>query len=218
MSKSMYPFLVNLNLQKMSGFHSTCVQVCYHEALPVCARFFPYMALLQSLVLVASGSFWLHFPHTSSRIEHFLAILAKCCESPWTSQAVSNTAQQGRTPSRGRSPPRTPSPHRPGAGSTGRSSTDSGASGPVCSRSEMAPVHHFPSPPTNTDAVSSTPFNSHICSPSSQTGLLPVHCPRQEMSLDKSDEEQARALFEKVGKFRSHCESSDVIYKVRNTQ
>uniref|UniRef100_A0A3B4ZWQ0 Leucine-rich repeat-containing protein 8D-like n=1 Tax=Stegastes partitus TaxID=144197 RepID=A0A3B4ZWQ0_9TELE len=110
--------------------------VCYHEALPLCSRFFPYMALLQSLVLVASGSFWLHFPHTSSRIEQFLAILAKCCESPWTSQALSNAA--------------------------------------------------------------------HILADS----------PRQVISLDKSDGEQARALFERVRKFRSHCESSSVIYKV----
>uniref|UniRef100_A0A3P8TN57 Si:ch211-106h11.1 n=1 Tax=Amphiprion percula TaxID=161767 RepID=A0A3P8TN57_AMPPE len=113
------------------------LQVCYNEALPLCSRFFPYIALLQSLVLVASGSFWLHFPHTSSRIEQFLAILAKCCESPWTSQALSHAA-------------------------------------------------HSP--------------------------LL--KSPRQVISLDKSDGEQARALFERVRKFRSHCESSAVIYKV----
>uniref|UniRef100_A0A3P8TII2 Si:ch211-106h11.1 n=1 Tax=Amphiprion percula TaxID=161767 RepID=A0A3P8TII2_AMPPE len=112
-------------------------QVCYNEALPLCSRFFPYIALLQSLVLVASGSFWLHFPHTSSRIEQFLAILAKCCESPWTSQALSHERR----------------PHQ----------------------------------------------------------FLP---PRQVISLDKSDGEQARALFERVRKFRSHCESSAVIYKV----
>lgn len=173
------------------------------------------MALLQSLVLVASGSFWLRFPLTSSRIEHFLAILAKCCESPWTSQAVSNAAQQGKTTSRGQTPPQMPSPPVPGTASTRRSSIDSGASSPVLSRSDIAPVHHFRCPPTGTDPVSSTPFSNHIYFPSSKT-YLPVHCPRQEVSLDKSDEEQARALFEKVGKFRSHCESSDVLYKVRN--
>uniref|UniRef100_A0A3B4EXQ9 Volume-regulated anion channel subunit LRRC8D-like n=1 Tax=Pundamilia nyererei TaxID=303518 RepID=A0A3B4EXQ9_9CICH len=102
-------------------------QVCYHEALPLSSRFFPYMALLQSLVLVASGSFWLHFPHTSSRIEQFLSILAKCY---------------------------------------------SGTDSPLLKR---------------IDSV---------------------------ISLDKSDGEQARALFERLRKFRSHCESSAVICKV----
>lgn len=180
----------------------------------MCARFFPYMALLQSLVLVASGSFWLHFPYTSSRIEHFLAILAKCCESPWTSQAVSNAAQQGKKTSQGQTLPQIPSALRPETTSRRSSSIDSGASCPVFSRSDIAPVHHFHCPPTSADPVSSTSFSTHIYVPSSETAL-PVHCPRQEISLDKSDEEQARALFEKVGKFRSHCESSDVIYKVR---
>uniref|UniRef100_A0A3Q2P9A5 LRRC8 pannexin-like TM region domain-containing protein n=1 Tax=Fundulus heteroclitus TaxID=8078 RepID=A0A3Q2P9A5_FUNHE len=83
-------------------------QVCYHEALPLCSRFFPYMALLQSLVLVASGSFWLHFPHTSSRIEQFLSILAKCCESPWTSQALSQAARQENIQDLERQPRRAP--------------------------------------------------------------------------------------------------------------
>lgn len=172
------------------------------------------MALLQSLVLVASGSFWLHFPHTSSRIEHFLAILAKCCESPWTSQAVSNTAQQAKKTSTGQTKPQMSLSFGPGTTSTRNSSIDSGASSSVFSRSDIAPAHHFHCPPTSTEPVSSTSISNHIYIPSSKTSLQ-VHCPRQEISLDKSDEEQARALFEKVGKFRSHCESSDVIYKVR---
>uniref|UniRef100_A0A3B4ZUK9 Leucine-rich repeat-containing protein 8D-like n=1 Tax=Stegastes partitus TaxID=144197 RepID=A0A3B4ZUK9_9TELE len=140
-------------------------QVCYHEALPLCSRFFPYMALLQSLVLVASGSFWLHFPHTSSRIEQFLAILAKCCESPWTSQALSNAARQENIQER--------------------------------KDEERRPHQFLPS--------------SYSSSPSV---TLLADSPRQVISLDKSDGEQARALFERVRKFRSHCESSSVIYKV----
>lgn len=165
--------------------------------------------------LVASGSFWLHFPHTSSRIEHFLAILAKCCESPWTSQAVTSAAQQRKTTSWGQILIQMPQPSVPGSASTRRSSTDSGASSSVLSQSDIATVHHFRCPPTSTDPISSTPYSDHTYFPSSKT-YVPVHCPRQEISLDKSDEEQARALFEKVGKFRTPFKSSDIIHKVRS--
>ncbi len=68
-------------------------QVCYHEALPWYSRFLPYVTLLHTLVLLASGCFWFHFPLTSARIEHFLSLLAKCCESPWTTRALSLTAK-----------------------------------------------------------------------------------------------------------------------------
>uniref|UniRef100_A0A3P8TM95 Si:ch211-106h11.1 n=1 Tax=Amphiprion percula TaxID=161767 RepID=A0A3P8TM95_AMPPE len=145
-------------------------QVCYNEALPLCSRFFPYIALLQSLVLVASGSFWLHFPHTSSRIEQFLAILAKCCESPWTSQALSHAARQENIQER--------------------------------KKEERRPHQFLPSPDSSSPSVTRT-----------RRSIL-VDSPRQVISLDKSDGEQARALFERVRKFRSHCESSAVIYKV----
>uniref|UniRef100_A0A3B4AVV0 LRRC8 pannexin-like TM region domain-containing protein n=1 Tax=Periophthalmus magnuspinnatus TaxID=409849 RepID=A0A3B4AVV0_9GOBI len=138
-------------------------QVCYHDALPFCSRFFPYMALMQSLVLVTSGSFWLHFPHTSARIEHFLTILSKCCESPWTSQALFHAAQQ-----------------------------DTAQETNVTY--QCVPLH------------SSSYFLSMNATASISTTVPP--------SLDKNDGEQARALFEKVRKFRSHNENSTVIYQV----
>uniref|UniRef100_A0A3Q4GWT1 Si:ch211-106h11.1 n=1 Tax=Neolamprologus brichardi TaxID=32507 RepID=A0A3Q4GWT1_NEOBR len=154
-------------------------QVCYHEALPLASRFFPYMALLQSLVLVASGSFWLHFPHTSSRIEQFLSILAKCCESPWTSQALSHAARQESIQEMVEEGRRAHQPHHrtstsPTVTHTRHSSIDSGTDSPLLKRIDSTFV----------------------------------------ISLDKSDGEQARALFERVRKFRSHCESSAVICKV----
>uniref|UniRef100_A0A3B4EUR0 Volume-regulated anion channel subunit LRRC8D-like n=1 Tax=Pundamilia nyererei TaxID=303518 RepID=A0A3B4EUR0_9CICH len=148
-------------------------QVCYHEALPLSSRFFPYMALLQSLVLVASGSFWLHFPHTSSRIEQFLSILAKCCESPWTSQALSHAARQESIQEMVEEGRRAQQPHH---------------------RTSTSPtVTH-----TRHSSIDSVMADSHS----------------QVISLDKSDGEQARALFERLRKFRSHCESSAVICKV----
>ncbi|KAM3598856.1 uncharacterized protein V6R79_023472 [Siganus canaliculatus] len=203
-------------------------QVCYHEALPLCSRFFPYMALLQSLLLVASGSFWLHFPHTSSRIEHFLAILAKCCESPWTSQALSHAAQQENIqekealqekclPQPPLPPPSSSSP--PPAGMRARrSSSDSGAESPLLLRSDSASSAAPPSPcpstlsstsATSTGSAAASQLHCGSCKPSALADSR-----RQVLSLDKSDGEQARALFERVRKFRSHCESSDVVYKV----
>lgn len=196
--------------------------MCYHEALPLCSRFFPYMALLQSLVLVASGSFWLHFPHTSARIEHFLAILAKCCESPWTSQALSHAAQQENFQDKEaeRRPSQPPlSSSSPSVTRTRRSSIDSGTDSPLLKRSDSASSAIPPSPCPSTHSynsiMSSVFLGSRVPFPSSQPSVM-VDSPRQAITLDKSDGEQARALFEKVRKFRSHCENSAVIYKVRD--
>ncbi|RVE69089.1 hypothetical protein OJAV_G00074350 [Oryzias javanicus] len=189
-------------------------QVCYHEALPLCSRFFPYMALLQSLVLVASGSFWLHFPDTSSRIEQFLSVLAKCCESPWTSQALSRAARQENVQEL-ETAERQPLSSSSWVTRTRRSSSDSGLGSPLLKRSEVAPSAAPPSPcPSTLSSNSSmTSMSVGVHCPPSKAGVMP-DSPRQVMSLDKSDGEQARALFERVRKFRSHCESSAVIYKV----
>ncbi|XP_043956388.1 volume-regulated anion channel subunit LRRC8D isoform X1 [Gambusia affinis] len=190
-------------------------QVCYHEALPFCSRFFPYMALLQSLLLAASGSFWLHFPHTSSRIEQFLSILAKCCESPWTSQALSQAARQENIRDLER-PPR----HAAASAAwfsiapacTSHSSTGSGTDSPLLKKSAYPPSP-CPSTVSSNSTMSSVSLGSevHLCSSEPSVNS---ERPGQVSSLDRSDGEQARALFERVRKFRSHCESSAVIYKV----
>ncbi|XP_029996083.1 volume-regulated anion channel subunit LRRC8D [Sphaeramia orbicularis] len=196
-------------------------QVCYHEALPLSSRFFPYLALMQSLVLVASGSFWLHFPHTSSRIEHFLTILAKCCESPWTSQALSHAAQQENIHTKEVNVETRPLPpsssSSPQVMCTRRPSRDSGTDSPLLQRSDSASTAAPPSPCPSTLSCSSTKssisLSSQVLLASSKPTIM-TKGPRQVISLDRSDGEQARALFEKVRKFRSHCESSSVIYKV----
>uniref|UniRef100_A0AAY5EDP2 LRRC8 pannexin-like TM region domain-containing protein n=1 Tax=Electrophorus electricus TaxID=8005 RepID=A0AAY5EDP2_ELEEL len=116
-------------------------QVCYQEALPWFSRFLPYITLLQSLLLVAGGCFWFHFPLTSARIEHFLAILAKCCESPWTSRALSRAARQdgmrGRRPEE--EPPATAALAR-------RPSLDSGTDSSLLVRTGSASTGTQPSP------------------------------------------------------------------------
>ncbi|XP_053232348.1 volume-regulated anion channel subunit LRRC8D-like isoform X1 [Podarcis raffonei] len=68
--------------------------VCYQNALPWFSKYFPYLALVNSLILMASSNFWFRYPKTSSKIEHFLSILMKCFESPWTIKAVSEMVCQ----------------------------------------------------------------------------------------------------------------------------
>ncbi|XP_005738106.1 volume-regulated anion channel subunit LRRC8D isoform X2 [Pundamilia nyererei] len=196
-------------------------QVCYHEALPLSSRFFPYMALLQSLVLVASGSFWLHFPHTSSRIEQFLSILAKCCESPWTSQALSHAARQESIQEMVEEGRRAQQPHHrtstsPTVTHTRHSSIDSGTDSPLLKRIDSAfatPPSPCPSTLSCNSTVSCVSLDSREQLPSSSPSVM-ADSHSQVISLDKSDGEQARALFERLRKFRSHCESSAVICKV----
>nr|XP_054606738.1 volume-regulated anion channel subunit LRRC8D isoform X1 [Nothobranchius furzeri] len=182
-------------------------QVCYHKALPACSRVFPYVILLQSLVLVAGGSFWLYFPLTSSRIEQFLAILAKCCESPWTSQALSLAAHQENIRQAKRQPQRLPPSSPPVT-----RSVSSGSNSPLLKTSTVPPSP-CPSTLSCNSTVSSASLSSgdNACPPEPPV-MQKSH--RQVMSLDKSDGEEARALFERVRKFRSHCESSSVTFKV----
>ncbi|XP_025028065.1 volume-regulated anion channel subunit LRRC8D-like [Python bivittatus] len=68
--------------------------VCYQKVLPWFVKYFPYFALVNSLFLMASNNFWFRYPKTSSKIEHFLSILMKCFESPWTTKALSEIGCQ----------------------------------------------------------------------------------------------------------------------------
>ncbi|KAL0993070.1 hypothetical protein UPYG_G00102840 [Umbra pygmaea] len=192
-------------------------QVCYHEALPWYSRFYPYVALLQSLVLLASGCFWFHFPLTSARIEHFITILAKCCESPWTSRALSHAARQeeGEETSQNTHtlsplPPSTPSVPR-----NRQSSLDSGTDSPLLGRPDCmstAPPSPCPTILSRTSSLSSV-SPTWTRNAASKPPLV-LDSSQRVASLDRSDGEQARALFERVRRFRTHCENSDVIYKV----
>lgn len=67
-------------------------QMCYHVALPWTSKYFPYIVLIYTIMLMVSSNFWFKYPKTSSRIEHFVSILGRCFESPWTTKALSETA------------------------------------------------------------------------------------------------------------------------------
>lgn len=187
-------------------------QVCYHEALPWYSRFLPYVTLLHTLILLASGCFWFHFPLTSARIEHFLSLLAKCCESPWTTRALSHTAKLDTRFSEVEQVPR-PKVQITSSYKTRKSSLDSGTDSPLLARTDSASTTTQPSPCPSTLSHSSTLSALSLKEPVLPAQVVPDGS-RPGATLDRSDREQARALFERVRRFRTHCESSDVIYKV----
>ncbi|KAF3699140.1 Volume-regulated anion channel subunit LRRC8D [Channa argus] len=156
-------------------------QICYHVALPWYSKYFPYLTLIHTIVLMVSSNFWFKYPKTSSKIEHFVSILGRCFESPWTTKALSETAcEDSENKQR----------------FTGTSSVQKQTS--VEGKDE------------NTSITSSTPMLGRTFS--ADKAVLEV--PSSMTILDKKDGEQAKALFEKVRKFRAHVEDSDFIYKL----
>lgn len=158
-------------------------QICYHVALPWYSKYFPYLALIHTIVLMVSSNFWFKYPKTSSKIEHFVSILGKCFESPWTTKALSETACEHSEENKQRL--------------IGPSSLPKQFS---TSSEEGSPNQSSPA----TLAKSSVQFSAE---------KLVIEVPAMTI-LGKKDGEQAKALFEKVRKFRAHVEDSDLIYKL----
>lgn len=157
-------------------------QMCYHIALPWYSKYFPYLALIHTIVLMVSSNFWFKYPKTSSKIEHFVSILGKCFESPWTTKALSETACEDSEENKQRMTGGLPLPKHLST------SSEEGS----------------PSPSTPMLGKSSVKFS---------TEKPVIEVPSMTI-LDKKDGEQAKALFEKVRKFRVHVEDSDLIYKL----
>uniref|UniRef100_A0A3Q3W1R3 LRRC8 pannexin-like TM region domain-containing protein n=1 Tax=Mola mola TaxID=94237 RepID=A0A3Q3W1R3_MOLML len=125
---------------------------------------------------MVSSNFWFKYPKTSSKIEHFVSILGRCFESPWTTKALSETACEDSEENK----------HRLTGASTALKQVSSEGKD------------------EGTNANSSTPM----------LGVTITEVPSSLTILDKKDGEQAKALFEKVRKFRAHVEDSDFIYKL----
>ncbi|TRY91737.1 hypothetical protein DNTS_018981 [Danionella cerebrum] len=152
-------------------------QKCYHDALPWYNKYFPYLALMHTIMLMVSSNFWFKYPKTSSKIEHFVSILGRCFESPWTSKALSETACEDSEENKQRF--------------TGNATFQKHVSS---EDSQSTPLMQSPTMQFQTEKL--------IAEAPSLT------------TLDKKDGEQAKALFEKVRKFRAHVEDSDFIYKL----
>ncbi|XP_053574027.1 LOW QUALITY PROTEIN: volume-regulated anion channel subunit LRRC8D-like [Bombina bombina] len=140
--------------------------VCYHKVVPWQSKYFPYMALINTLLLLVSSNFWFKYPKTSSKVEHFLSILAKCFDSPWTTKALEETTDQ-------------PSPEHIRLKSSSTRSMEYSPRTPLLKEAPFSPIQ------------------------------VPV-----STILDRKEEEQAKALFEKIRHFRSHAEDSDIVYRV----
>ncbi|XP_068196581.1 volume-regulated anion channel subunit LRRC8D [Antennarius striatus] len=157
-------------------------QICYHVALPWYSKYFPYLTLIHTLVLMVSSNFWFKYPKTSSKIEHFVSILGRCFESPWTTKALSETACEDSEENKQRLTGASTAPKQ-----VSLEGKDEGAN--VNSSTPMLGVKFSADKP-----ISEVPSSMTI--------------------LDKKDGEQAKALFEKVRKFRAHVEDSAFIYKL----
>ncbi|KTF94325.1 hypothetical protein cypCar_00010722 [Cyprinus carpio] len=151
--------------------------VCYENKLHWFAKYFPYLVLLHTLIFLACSNFWFKFPWTSSKLEHFVSILLKCFDSPWTTRALSETVVEESDPK---------------ALVKMNGSFDKKASY------------------VSEDVEASVPMLSTTRSRIEQ-GIVD----RSETGvLDKKEGEQAKALFEKVKKFRNHVEEGDIVYRL----
>ncbi|XP_028664908.1 leucine rich repeat containing 8 VRAC subunit Aa [Erpetoichthys calabaricus] len=152
--------------------------VCYENKLHWFAKYFPYLVLLHTLIFLACSNFWFKFPRTSSKLEHFVSILLKCFDSPWTSRALSETVVEESDP-------------KPAFGKM-NGSMDKKASS------------------VSEDVEATVPMLQRTKSRIEQ-GIVD----RSETGvLDKKEGEQAKALFEKVKKFRTHVEEGDIVYRL----
>ncbi|XP_056426725.1 volume-regulated anion channel subunit LRRC8E [Hyla sarda] len=154
----------NLDLQQYSFIN----QMCYETALHWYAKYFPYLVVIHTLIFIICGNFWFKFPGTSSKIEHFISILGKCFDSPWTTRALSEVSGETTTQEK--------------VAERDLSKTNFDETSPV-----MADV--------------SVPEKIVVETPSASV-------------LDKKEGEQAKALFEKVKKFRHHVEEGDILYSM----
>ncbi|XP_077055001.1 volume-regulated anion channel subunit LRRC8C [Siphateles boraxobius] len=158
----------NLDIQQYNYIN----QMCYEKALHWYAKYFPYLVLIHTLIFMVCSNFWFKFPGSSSKIEHFISILGKCFDSPWTTRALSEVSGEN------------PEEKDNKKNSASRSNLDS----PIGEGNLE-----------KTSSLRSIPEKIVVDKPAASV-------------LDKKEGEQAKALFEKVKKFRLHVEEGDILY------
>ncbi|XP_068949372.1 volume-regulated anion channel subunit LRRC8C [Petaurus breviceps papuanus] len=161
----------DLDLQQYSFIN----QICYEKALHWYAKYFPYLVLIHTLIFMLCSNFWFKFPGSSSKIEHFISILGKCFDSPWTTRALSEVSGEDSEEKDNRKNNLQKAPY------PSQTATDNTL---VKSQSLKSIPEKFVVDKTSAGA------------------------------LDKKEGEQAKALFEKVKKFRMHVEEGDILYSM----
>ncbi|XP_041696225.1 volume-regulated anion channel subunit LRRC8C-like isoform X1 [Coregonus clupeaformis] len=163
----------NLDFQQYSFIN----QMCYEKALHWYAKYFPYLVLIHTLIFMVCSNFWFKFPGSSSKIEHFISILGKCFDSPWTTRALSEVS--GENPEE----------------KVLLDNKKSRASRAILNVSVEGNLDNL----EKTQSLKSIPEKIVVDKPTAS-------------ALDKKEGEQAKALFEKVKKFRLHVEEGDILY------
>lgn len=158
----------NLDIQQYNYIN----QMCYEIALHWYAKYFPYLVLIHTIIFMVCSNFWFKFPGSSSKIEHFISILGKCFDSPWTTRALSEVS--------------------------GENPEEKDNKKNSASRSNL-------NIPAGEGTLEKSPSLRSI------PDKIVVDKPTPSV-LDKKEGEQAKALFEKVKKFRLHVEERDILY------
>ncbi|XP_041064086.1 volume-regulated anion channel subunit LRRC8B-like isoform X1 [Carcharodon carcharias] len=146
--------------------------VCYEKQLHWFSKFFPYLVLWQTLLFLICSNFWFKYPSTSSRLEHFITILHKCFDSPWTTRALSEAVE---------------------------------ISGEKQSYRKAKQISRLSF--SNLNFEMGTKFTVSRVEPNLTDAT-------ERTILDRKEGEQAKAIFEKVKKFKAHVEEKDIVYKL----
>ncbi|XP_075040278.1 volume-regulated anion channel subunit LRRC8C-like [Mixophyes fleayi] len=168
-------------------------QWCYDTATLWYSKYFPYLVLIHSMIFMVCANFWFKFPGTSSKIEHFVAVLYKCLDSPWTTKALSQTMYEHSD--------------NKYLGSIASSRLETSLTDTVNpATSVMSLTKH--NLPVNSMSIDKSGLKTQTHESSGISG-------NQTLTLlDKKEAEQAKALFEKVKKFRLHTEDGDILYNM----
>ncbi|XP_041064204.1 volume-regulated anion channel subunit LRRC8C-like isoform X1 [Carcharodon carcharias] len=175
-------------------------QYCYDHAIQWYSKYFPYIAIIHTLVFLISSNFWFKFPGTSSKIEHFISILGKCLDSQWTTKALSETVYED---SDLQIPQRTVLSTEPSV-SCSLNLQQSSDTALLLGQKE-----------SSNDRLCENEAQVSLCKPPYKTFKTVgggVYGYAAVKILDKKEGEQAKALFEKVKKFRLHTEEGHILY------